>query len=712
MRQWAFIAGRYKPHASPQVPAMTRIGLRRNLWTAVYSLEQKKAYESLLEQLDSLNSDQTPATRTSIHRNIDKLPNKYDLLGYLMRNDNKSRAQHLLSTMTRNLVLINAANLYIARSYDLLASENDMLFEHIKRMIPRTLDPRSKKLLRRLDTNRPINVMVAIYRMAICLDLHVLAGQIIRETVRQSLQTGMGSFLELLNYHNISLYIDLMCVKHPQTDVQDLKQMFRIVSLYDMAVTKHNSREIKQIPLYPFTSSQITAILEKASSSKSTDTELCGLVIRELGSKLAGNGELFSHYSSNTDNKTMTEIGYQNSVDEFLSFCYKFIEDRVSRKDPAAVYRTWRIIEPFHNVFYNSALDSMNNNPQNGYYYYHVMSKIVSCFSKNKRYRHMVDKLVMNLPIEAIKVSPELMASLIYHSARTGNFNLGNILMDQYTDDTLGLPTRFSPNQLSALLALSLKEGKYDRAQEILKFAKDNLVRFDAIEFNELVRAALNDKSNASAAWSMILAANAKTARYAYNSYVTHMMDTNKMDFDKLKYMYDHAIAGVSEKDANFWDYWTLNYFKYIHRKYGYRTGMAIYMRSVSEDRIFDGLDHYKYKPNPYLSRHTNVTLRLSDATRPFVLRDIFQLAVSEYKRAVKAKEDYTVKKEAVKAVSLWCYQEYKQLGFRESDVATDLIRTINKKSRRVGDHRQQIGDSFEERFLTNLLEYEKQHSK
>ncbi|KAG7832068.1 hypothetical protein KL920_000403 [Ogataea angusta] len=711
MRQWAFIARRYKPHTRPQVSVMSGVDLKRGLWTAVYSLEQKKAYEALLEQLDSLHSDQTPATRTSIHRNIDKLPNKYDLLGYLMRNDNKSRAQHLLSTMTRNLVLINAANLYIARSYDLLAPENDMIFKHIKRMIPRTLDPRSRKLLRRLDTDKPINVMVAIYRMAICLNLHFLAGQIIRETLWHSLQTGMGPFLELLNYHNISLYIDLTCVKHPQTDVQDLKQVFRIVSLYDMAATKHNSREIKQIPLYPFTSSQVTAILEKASS-KSTDTELCGLVIRELGSKLAGNGELFSRYSSNTDTKTMTEIGYQNSVDEFLSFCYKFIEDRVSRKDAAAVYNTWLVIEPFHNVFYNSALDSMNNNPQNGYYYYHVMSKIVSCFSKNKRYRHMVEKLVLNLPIEAIKVSPELMASLIYHSARTGNFNLGNVLMNQYTDDTLGLPTRFSPNQLSALLAFSLKEGKYDRAQEILKFAKDNLIRFNAIEFNELVRAALNDRSNATAAWSMILAASAKTAKYAYNSYVTHMMDTKRMDFDKLEYIYDCAKAGVSEKDANFWDYWTLNYFKYIHRKYGYRAGMAIYIRCVSEDRVFDGLDYYKYQPNPYLSRHTKVTLRLSDATRPFILRDIFQLAVSDYKRAVKANQDYAVEKEALKAVSLWCYQEFKLLGQKDSNVASDLIKTINKKSRRVGGQRPQNGDSFEETFLTNLLEYEKQHRK
>ncbi|KAG7912188.1 hypothetical protein KL906_000392 [Ogataea polymorpha] len=711
MRQWAYIAERYKPHTRTHVPLMTCMGLIRNVWTAVYSLEQKKAYETLLEQLDTLHSDQKPVTRSSIHRNIDKLPNRYDLLGYLIRTGNESRAQHLLSTMTRNLVLINAANLYIAKSYDLSVSENDMVFKYIKRMIPQTLDPRSKRLLRRLDTDKPINVMVAIYRMAIFLNLPPLAAQIIRETVWQSFQTATGPFLELLNYHNISLYIDLMCVKHPQTDAQDLRQVFRVVSLYDMAVTKHNSKEIKQIPLYPFTSSQITAILEKASS-KGADTELCRLVIRELGSKLAGNGELFSRYSSNTDTKTMTEIGYQNSVDEFLSFCYKFIEERASRKDAAAVYSTWMVIEPFHNVFYNSALDSMNNNPQNGYYYYHVMSKIVSCFSKNKRYRHMVDKLVMNLPVEAIKVSPELMAAFIHHSARTGNFKLGNILMNQYTDDTLGLPTRFSPNQLSALLALSLREGKYDRAQEILKFAKDNLVRFNAIEFNELVRAALHDKSNATAAWSMILAANVKTARYAYNSYVTHMMDTDKMDFNKLKYIYDLAIAGVSEKDANFWDYWTLNYFKYIHRKYGFRAGMAIYIRCVSEDRVFDGLDYYKYHPNPYLTRHNKVTLRLSDETRPFIIRDIFQRAVADYKRAVKANQDYTMEKQALKEVSLWCLHECKMLGLKDSDVATDLIKTINKKSRRVGSDRSQNGDSFEETFLTNLLQYEKQHRK
>ncbi|ODV87416.1 hypothetical protein CANARDRAFT_195190 [[Candida] arabinofermentans NRRL YB-2248] len=297
--------------------------------------------------------------------------------------------------------------------------------------------------------------------------------------------------------------------------------------------------------------------------------------------------------------------------------------------------------------------------------------------------------------------------------------------MKQYDDTTLGLPTRYSPNQLTSLLMMALRQGDYTRANEIMKFAKDHLIQFDAVEFNELVKATLsNTDDDGETAWKLLSDASGSLARYSYITYLNYMIsDLNKVDFDKTDYIYRIAKKSVHPFDRNFWDYWHTSYFKYILRELSVKTAIKIFdCQTPSYQTPFKTMKDFKFELNPFTSRTDKVRLNLSNNARIFILRDIFQSAFKNYTRSSssssKSLEELQDITENFKQIGIWCFIRLKQAGLTESSIIIDLTRTINRKKRKHGftNRRKRIrgsgsvsGNGLPDDFLKNVNELKSQ---
>ncbi|VEU21640.1 DEKNAAC102744 [Brettanomyces naardenensis] len=418
---------------------------------------------------------------------------------------------------------------------------------------------------------------------------------------------------------------------------------------------------------------------------------------------------------------SVTELNYSRLLHHYLAFCYHYIENRILYNDGGSVYTVWNVIKPFHSKLYNSDLDSPNNNEFNNFYYYEMLAKMITFFSKNVRYRPLVKDLISTLPIDAVKVSPGLMTAMIYHCSRTGDDKLADLLMEQYTDDTLGLPMKYSSGQLCALLSLSLKNQHFDRAKEIIGFARDNLLDFNSAEFNELVIATLNSHfENADqSAWSMILDKGPGEAQFAYISYINYMIDHyDHLDFGKVQYIFKNATAAISYKNRNFWDYWQLSYFKYLNRRYPVDKAITVYANCLLDASTntrqshescshlpFKTLADLEYSTNPFTSRYDKVRMVLSDEVKPLILRDIYQTAYRTFKGSDKR----------LKEVATWCYKRFSDLGITDSATQIDLTKTVRQRARKLGfdlgDNNNENKKSMEEKYIENLTQFDRDWS-
>ncbi|QPG73568.1 hypothetical protein FOA43_000880 [Brettanomyces nanus] len=656
----------------------------------------------------------------SITSLIYEMPEKYHLLTLLNNNDSEDihLVSSLLDAFNPHLLLSNAFN-YIQETKTPNSETIELISYKVNRIALR------KKLFILQSKSSSLeghqSLTLSIFQLSITFNMTDLATIILRATIFNALkhddkQTFQRA-LVIANSVTLDSLLKLLCVKDPSNDLRDLITIFELIDRYNRMVTKY--RQVSGNPscasFFNLSQSEIVAILAKSSPlserliTSPEYVKMSELVIKELGHAISIMAASMPIYTDNYELNTIAQLTYSGLLHHYLAFCYRYIENRIHFNDPASVYSVWNIIKPFHNKLYSSDVDSPNNNCFNNYYYYETLARMISCFSKNTRYRPLVKDLIVDLPIDAVKVAPELMSALIYHCSRIQNHHLADLLLQQYDNDTLGLPTKYSTGQLSALLSLTLKDKQFEKAKEIINFARDNLVVFSAGEFNQLIVTTLhsNIENAEHDAWQMILARTPQDAQYAYISYLNHMIDNSlHIDFAKTDFIFQKAIESINPSNRHFWDYWNLSYFKYINRKYSPLESMKIIDNGAGIS-TFKTLSNFQFRTNPFSTRFDKVRLHLSKEVRPLITRDIYQIA---YKRYMKGE------KPLFNTIADWCYLQFKQLGIRDCNLKIDLAKTVRKKERK--NNRLQTTSSstsppeyeqssrLEDKFVQNLKEF------
>lgn len=350
------------------------------------------------------------------------------------------------------------------------------------------------------------------------------------------------ALVSVVTRENISLLVDLYSVNRSQSgNVREIDLIFRLIASYNQLMTRLDLTD----QLFILSDSQIKSLLDKAyftlheDRSFSLDTNFdtastknyyfpygsLEIMIREIGlilSKRISSTLSFYKQDGNVEgNDTPMEIQEllaRELLSKYLQFCYFLIQERCKHNDPATVYTIWKLIKPFHNKIYNSIINSENNHFVNNFYYYQTLSKIITSFSKNRRYRRLVNEIIYDLPLDSVKVCPELMSSILYHCGRTKNESLGSIVGSRYDDHSnstnsdndgssaldfskifgqggdltiLGTGEKFTPGQVHAFLAYNLRLGNKKRAYEIVEYLKFKLIGFTSTDFNELIRGIL-----------------------------------------------------------------------------------------------------------------------------------------------------------------------------------------------------------------------------
>ncbi|OWB82466.1 hypothetical protein B5S33_g1092 [[Candida] boidinii] len=700
----------------------------------VTQIKLENFYNNLLSRDSNISNNSSNNNNNndieSLQDQFLNFPNNFEILNQLIKNNDKDKYTKLLDILTTDLninrdyrrlksIVLSIFNLDIDNINQNSEFKQEIL-KLLKKLKVHYIFRDNKYLLDILNSDSFINnscqIDLILFNISIHYKIYSIANKIFQTYLintfsgKTHLQKQDKDSI-LINEENLIKLIDCHVVKRPQTDLKDLRIIFELINNYNLLSTKLNK------PIFVLPESIILKILEKMSLLNSNrkgnmnsknisinnDAEIERLnifLIDEIGYHLSSLNNIIDK-----ENKIQYLI-YKKSVDYYLNFVYKLIETKIKINDEASIYSIWKKIMPFHDKYYNSNISSYNNNPMNNYYYYTILGKVISCFSKNKRYRPLIDKLIEDLPIDACKISPELMTNLIYHSSRTKNFELSDILISQYNDETLGLPTRFSPGQIGAIFALSLSKNEFDKAKSTLKFAKDNLIHFSAIEFNELIKATIKRSNGMNISWSMISNAPIKTAKNAYITYLNEMIDLNKMDFNKIQIMFDNAIKNFDKNEKTFWNYWTSSYIKYLTRNFpldysievyenstsksngnynNYNNNKIINCNSILKDPVFEIKKFYSHNTNPFLLRYNKVNLFLPHDVKIIVLRTII------HKTIIKLKASKTPNvnnnnhiKDFVQLtnIAFWGINKLKKLGLLKNDILSDLTRSLYKTLR------------------------------
>ena len=624
----------------------------------------------------------------------------------------------------------------------------------------------------------------------------------------------------IINKQNISTIVDLLSVSRSQSrNIKELDNIFILVSSFNKFVEKTNE-SLK----FEFTDDQILSIIDKAKYSieeqTQTNTDLPFVsvevisspyttiqqVIRQLGLIISKRvSKTVSYYvenekenanendinkttvlEDNDDQEITNELGNDISSDlindykvdelidkqlltKYLQFCYFIINERCQNNDPTAVYIIWTTIKPFHNKVYNSIINSETNNLSNNFYYYQTVSKVITLFSKNKRYSSLVTDLIYDLPLDSVKVCPELMSTIIYHCSRTNNKSLASIVISRYdkisqvkSNDTtktlniqelfgqggdltiLGTGEKFTAGQTHALLAYNLKIGNNKLVLKIIEYLKHKLIGFTASDFNEIIKSVLrnekvNDNDNENdndndndkkmdkkeIAWEMIhnnfLSHEPELNKYAIVTYVDHIVTESlgknePLNMKRINEIYELMELHYSKKDVKFWNHFNMVYFKYIIRKYPINIAKIVYLNnkkftkqsnflnksSIDIEQIcyFQKVDEYGFYNNPFNTHFNDVRINLNVSLRLMILRDFYQQCDGYFKRAKSLNSvDLDDARIQLNEFADWIYKELIEINYNENNenlkslnklLIIDLLRTTNKKSRKIGIN---IGD-------------------
>jgi hypothetical protein len=575
---------------------------------------------------------------------------------------------------------------------------------------------------------------------------------------------------QLLINENISLLIDMYSINRSQTrNVKELDELFQLVNAYNKLMIKLN------LKVFEFSDIQIKSILDKSYYTLFKDVKINSkmpfeafenytspystleIVIREFGliiSKRVSNSISFYKKKSQNDEteneknedddqkdldyiKTIEEIMNKQLLNKYLQFCYFVIQDRCENNDPSSIFIIWKIIKPFHNKLYNSIINSETNHLTNNFYYYQTLSKMITIFSKNRRYRNLVNELIYDLPLDSVKICPELMSSILYHCGRTKNESLGRIVGSRYDDETsirsnlkkffgdngdlniLGIDEKFTPGQVHAFLSYNLRLGKRDRSLEIISYLKDKLIGFSDIDFNELIRSILysnnnnnnnnnknktkltnlNDKeeTNEEIVWKMMMInendhkeSMNKYAMITYLDFMINSMNSKPLNFERINEIFNFIRKNVNKNHIKYWDHFYMIYFKYLNRKFPLEISQTVYINSkkytlqkfrpefeknIEQEMYFQKLSDYGFRMNPFMIKFNDVRIKMSENLRMIILRDIFQRSDGYLKRAKSLKsDDIEEAKDQFIKISQWVYKELLEIKYNKNIKNRKLI--------------------------------------
>lgn len=620
------------------------------------------------------------------------------------------------------------------------------------------------------DTTDPIrkcdNMLGVIFQLSIEFNLPIIGYTALINIINKALhkeeytnEQMMKLFDSLLNVQNITMLIDLLSInKSQKTNIKEIDCIVTLISRYNQLVD-----QLAFGSLYELTDSQIKTIIDKASFCLIEDDTVTPyatieLLIRELGFFISKRVSYsISYYSKEVQDKKQEEKETENNVynarelldrqilSKYLQFCYLIIQERSKNNDPVVVYNIWSIIKPFHNKLYNATIDSENNNLTNNFYYYQTLSKIITVFSKNRRYRKLINEIIFDLPLDSVKICPELMTSILYHCGRTKNETLGSIVGSRYDDidspmdatnaedsrlkklfgqggdlDILGTGSKFTPGQVHAFLSYNLRIGNKKRALEIAEYLKHELIGFTDIDFNEFIRSVLyssdqmkikeneeENTSNGDIAWSMIYdnyTSNKNDLnKFALITYLDYLVNTigkneNKLDMYRVNEIFQFASSFKGDK---YWNHFYMCYFKYLNRKFPLEVTKTVYENNLARKKqngeFFQKLADYKFTTNPFLTRFEDVRFPINDNLRCLILRDVYQRSDGYLKRAKEFKSaDLNEAYEQFQDISKWVYNEIMEIQGRvnskkhtksiiHNSIVIDLAKTIDKKARELG---------------------------
>lgn len=614
--------------------------------------------------------------------------------------------------------------------------------------------------------NRRESILLFLFQLSLSLNLTKFASIIMTNSINymitnKSATANSNLMKTLITRENILSLIQILSVDQTQKrDVHELNTIFNLIAAYNRLVRKRGNEDI-----FELTDPQMKKIIDKAYNCVATYTgegdfppySTIENVIRELGLIVSERvSDSISYYKPDVFDKndendandgideiTIPQISLQELLDrqllsKYLQFCYFTIRERCLNNDPATVYRIWQIIKPFHTKIFNSIINSEVNDLSNNFYYYQTLAQMIRVFSKNERYRQLVNQIIYNLPLDSVKVCPELMAAILYHCARTGNESLGRLVGSRYDDDKsvhskkekmdqifgqggdltiLGTGEKFSPEQVHACLAYNLRLGKMDRANEIIEYLKYRLIGFTDVDFNELVRSVLHNnkdkRSNVKSdvAWGLIennlKTGDLKLNKFAIITYLDYMITEECIDLEKVGIIFSMVKKCARENDVKYWNHFNMSYFKYIIRKYPLEMAKSVYINSKAHTMYIEGkevfyfekLADFAYLLNPFAQKYHDVRIKMDSKLRALVLRDIFQKSNAYVKEARRLESADLEKAESQhNDISQWVRSELQELivpaentqgklkRIARNNIAEDLLRTVDSRARAALD--------------------------
>ncbi|GME76639.1 unnamed protein product [Ambrosiozyma monospora] len=298
----------------------------------------------------------------------------------------------------------------------------------------------------------------------------------------------------------IERYLVLHRFKH-----KNLQVIFKLASEYSVLVTRiNNENRLQKIPVFQFSLGQVSKIIQLLTSDLSSSNETRPELIKEYNLSAVKELGYALTLLEPSETSRSDEAKYYSVVTEYLSFCYSLI-DQMLGKDTASVYIIWNTISPFHTTLYDPKMNFTDKKVLSGYYYFEVASFIIKEFTKNHRYRCFVPDIIKALPINAVRIFPQLMITLLDYCADVSNFELGDLLIAQFSKAELfkEIDLANRPKMLSSLLKLSLAQGDFEKVKQIMDFAKANYVTLTKKDFKEIVSSSL--KTNPKSVWDLIL---------------------------------------------------------------------------------------------------------------------------------------------------------------------------------------------------------------
>ncbi|ODV93567.1 hypothetical protein PACTADRAFT_51355 [Pachysolen tannophilus NRRL Y-2460] len=493
----------------------------------------------------------------------------------------------------------------------------------------------------------------------------------------------------LLNKEILNLIIQSLLIKSP---LQDDKQIITIIKLHEFqnemldnvsASINNKKKEGKDASFnlndfkFKLSPSQLSTVIE---NTLILDDDVYLNLKTEIFRKIL---DIYFHNFTIKSNDDQDAVLHNNQLDLYLRYTYKLIEHNIAYNNEPVVYLIWSRIKKLHTVKYNSQMNSVNNNADNEYYYYSILAKMIRFFSKNQRYRYLVSELIADLPIRSCLVNPDLMDALLFHSSRTSDFKLSEVLIAELNKDSnseleslnYSYVTHLTRGQLSALLALHLKFQDSEGVEKIVKLIYERYPKgLSHVELNLICRSMLyntglgNRKIEFEKVWKMFQTVSPYVSKSLFITILDYMIEHNVVDFYKINLMFCKMTQSIDYRDE-VWNWFTTSYFKFLLKNHPLEYSKEVYMNSISDKSIFFKNEmNLRDISNPFAQRYDKVQLFIPTNLKKFIIKMIADQAILQKN---------TTQHES--SIIYWCISELERLGFSFKEILIDW--SLTKKA-------------------------------